>query len=386
MEKLFYVTTSPLKLSGDQSDGIAKKLYSQYRIFQKYFDTYLFGYVGKDVGVYHDDRLIVRFPIRIKALRRFRLYEVVNRLIVENKPSSCYVRYGMSNKKYIEMLKKMREVGARIILEIPTFPYDLECSHSIKNELIKLFDLRYRMKLHDYVEKVATFSQDREIFGIPCIHIVNGICVGGIPVRCPVAAPDQIHLIGVATMAKFHGYDRLISGLAKYYREGGNRDVVFHLVGDGKELPNYRKSVKDLHLQDHVIFHGFQSGKALNDLFNLCSIAVMSLGLHRINIHLASSLKSREYAARGLPMITSCKIDVFPEDYPYLLKIPEDDSPVDIETVIRFHDKIYREKTEKDVIGEIRAFAERHCDMERTMQPVIQAFFSGSGRRHEGTI
>lgn len=386
MEKLFYVAPCQLQLSGNQSDGIAKKLYSQYRIFQKYFDTYLFGYVGKDVGVYHDDRLIVRFSIRIKALRRFRLYEVVNRLIVENKPSFCYVRYGRSNKKYIEMLKKMREVGARTVLEIPTFPYDREYTHAIKDELIKFFDLRYRMKLHYYVEKVATFSQDREIFGIPCIRIVNGICVGGIPVRHPIAASDQIHLIGVATLSKFHGYDRVISGLAKYYREGGNRDVVFHLVGDGKELPRYRTTVQNNHLESHVIFHGFQSGKALDDIFNLCDIGIECLGCHRKGIYLSSSLKSREYAARGLPMITSCKIDVFPEDYPYLLKIPEDDSPVDIETVIRFHDKIYREKTEKDVVGEIRAFAERHCDMERTMQPVIQAFLSGSGRRHEGTV
>jgi glycosyltransferase involved in cell wall biosynthesis len=51
-------------------------------------------------------------------------------------------------------------------------------------------------------------------------------------------------------------------------------------VGNGKEIPNLKKLVDNLHLSKQVIFHGFKTGDELDSLFNSCHIAVGSLGLH----------------------------------------------------------------------------------------------------------
>ena len=59
-------------------------------------------------------------------------------------------------------------------------------------------------------------------------------------------------------------------------------------------------------------------------------------------------------------------------DYPYNLELPTDTNSVNIQSVISFYDSIYCTKTRQRVIAEIRAFAERHIDMNITMEPVIR--------------
>ena len=75
--------------------------------------------------------------------------------------------------------------------------------------------------------------------------------------------------------------------------------------------------------------------------------------------------------ARGLPMISSTKIDILPDDYPYIQYVPEDDSPIDINTVINFYNSLTRQENREAQIRNIRNFAETHFDMHITMQPVI---------------
>ena len=106
-------------------------------------------------------------------------------------------------------------------------------------------------------------------------------------------------------------------------------------------------------------------------MFNQADVAVCSLGCHRIGIFLGSFLKSREYIARGLPMISSTKIDILPNDYQYIQYVSEDDSPIDINAVINFYDRLIRRENRELRIKNIRSFAENNCDMHITMQSVI---------------
>jgi glycosyltransferase involved in cell wall biosynthesis len=146
------------------------------------------------------------------------------------------------------------------------------------------------------------------------------------------------------------------------------------MVGEGPELAGYEKLVKSHHLEEHVIFHGFLAGQKLDEIFNMSDIAVECLGCHRNHVYLESSLKSREYAAKGLPFISSCKIDVFPEDYPYLLNAPADESPLNMEQVIGFYQEIYGKESVQAVIRNIRSYALSHCDMEKVMKPILDYY------------
>lgn len=373
MEKLIYITQCELN-GVEISSGVVEKVLSQTETFQDAFDTYLLGYTGNRIALFHGGKTQYLSTCRIKELRRFKLYTAAEKLIRQEKIACCYIRYGYSNGRFVAMLRKIKKMGTTVILEIPTFPYDLEFRHTAIHFLLKAFDRHYRNRLSGYVDKIATFSEDESIFNTPCVHIMNGIRVDDVSVRKPVNMSDTIHLIAVASMCRFHGYDRIITGLHRYYQDGGTRKVVFHLVGDGEALPGYKELAEQYHLQNQVIFHGFQSGKELDELFNSCDIAVECLGCHRKKLLLSSSLKSREYAARGLPMIASNKVDIFSENYPYLLSVPGDESPVNINEVIKFHDKIYGQQSAEQVVRSIRAFALAHCNMVYTMKPIIEAF------------
>ena len=106
-------------------------------------------------------------------------------------------------------------------------------------------------------------------------------------------------------------------------------------------------------------------------MFNQADVAVCSLGCHRKGIGLSSELKSREYIARGLPMISSTKIDILPDDYQYIQYVPEDDSSIDIESVINFYNMLKRRESRQQQIKNIRTFAENNCDISVTMKPII---------------
>lgn len=64
----------------------------------------------------------------------------------------------------------------KIILEIPTYPYDGEkINHTGIKKKKYWIEKKYRKSLYKYVDRVVTFSEDDEIFGIKTIKISNGI-------------------------------------------------------------------------------------------------------------------------------------------------------------------------------------------------------------------
>ena len=67
-------------------------------------------------------------------------------------------------------------------------------------------------------------------------------------------------------------------------------------------------------------------------------MAIGSLARHRSGITNIKTLKNREYAARGLSFIYSEQDSDF-EDKPYILKVPADESPIDIRLIIEFYQK-----------------------------------------------
>ena len=90
-------------------------------------------------------------------------------------------------------------------------------------------------------------------------------------------------------------------------------------------------------LGQYVIFHGKLCGEELDKVFTQCVFAVGSLGRHRSGITHIKTLKNREYACRGIPFVYSeCDSDF--DDQPYVLKVPADESPIDIHRIISFID------------------------------------------------
>lgn len=272
-------------------------------------------------------------------------------------------------------LIKKRNPTAKILMEIPTYPYDRELGYKLKNYPLLMKDRYNRLSLYKYVDRIVTVSDDDFIFNIPTIKMINGIDVSNIT---PIHPQDQhdniIHIIGVAMLTVWHGYDRLIKGLGEYYKNNGKRNIIFHIVGGGEPdiISSYKKIINEYNISSHVIFHGYQTGRELDQIYDLCRIAVASLGAHRININRLSTLKSREYLSKGLPVIFSGVIDVFEKNsFKYNLEVPADESLVNIEQIIVFYDSIYHGISQDKIVTQIRNFALKTIDINLTMRPVI---------------
>jgi len=173
----------------------------------------------------------------------------------------------------------------------------------------------------------------------PFITIGNGIDVNRIKLCKPSGIINKVlQLICVASFNRWHGIDRLLRGLAYY---GGSWKVRLFIVGGGSELHNLRILVKDLKLEECVLFTGILGGSILDDLFDKSHIAVGSLGLHRMDMKEGSILKAREYCARGIPFLYGCSDPDFPNDFPYIMRIAGDETPINIEEVISFAEGVY---------------------------------------------
>ena len=140
------------------------------------------------------------------------------------------------------------------------------------------------------------------------VEVGNGIDVSAIEPRAsaPAWPAPVLRLVAVATVSKWHGYDRLLRAI-KSFSERPERAFDVHLViaGQGPALEGLRTLAALLGIDDRVVFAGTVTGAPLRDLYANTHLAISSLGLHRIGLSTASVLKAREYCAVGIPFIAS---------------------------------------------------------------------------------
>lgn len=283
-----------------------------------------------------------------------------------------YIRKAHHDLSFITFLKKIKKKNPnlKILYEIPTYPYEKEQSISVGNFPNFVKDRIYRRKLKEYVDRIVTFYNQSEILGVPTICIMNGYDFSNLKPAAYNLEDGTINMIEVSTTAFWHGYDRVIEGLREYYQKGGKINIIFHMVGPA--MAEHRELVEKYQLQNHVIFYGKKSGSELDAIYKKCSIGIDVLGGHRKDYPISSSLKSREYAEKGLLIITSSPIDYLPKDYKYQLLCPYDDSPVNMNTVVDFYNTIFKDTSVKDVAEEIQSVAKRLCDFHVTLKPVLE--------------
>lgn len=281
---------------------------------------------------------------------------------------------------FISMLRK-NNPNAKIVMELADYPTTWYMTTSTLYRIlyfpIILKDFFARKYYTKNIDRIALLKPVDKVYGISTLQFENGIAIDDIKVR-RACGTSKIKLLAVAAMCNFHGYDRLIEGIYKYYQSGGTKKIELHLVG-GKDIPGndlykYRELCKKYKLEEYIIFHGEKIGKELDDVYDSCNLAVASLGMYRIGYKVANSLKIREYIAKGMPIISGCPIDIFEgREFSYVCEMPNDESSINIEKIVRFFDEVY-EKDEDKVIEEIRKFAEKYCDMSYAMRSVINYF------------
>lgn len=362
MNKVYYVSTTPSEINGT---GIGYKIYKQIEIMKKN---------GFDVTELCLKKEISKVKNMLSKLP-FVDYRADYSLLKQIEDDSIiYIRYFLMNYQLYRWIQKIKQrKNVRIIIELPTYPYDFEYRR-YHPYIFK--DRVWRNKLKKYVDKILTFSDDKEIYGIETVNISNGVDINKIKPRIPMKQIDNtINIIAVAKFSFWHGYDRMIQGLANYNKTSSNsQKIIFYIVGYGDDEVSgyYNRLIKENNLEDMVILTGKLYGSALDELYNKCELAVDSMGRHRSEVVYNSSLKGKEYLAKGLPIISGVKTELDDTDVSFYMRVPADDTPVDIQKVIAFYQTVYNGNEPEALISEIRTYCEKHFDIEKCFMPVIE--------------
>ncbi len=306
-------------------------------------------------------------PVRISARKCAPVDKVENYDVL-------YIRFDSASLDLIRFVHKYKHRNPRgkVLLEIPTYPFKYEMFNSYGKPYYYLTQIGLFF-LHFYIDRVVLVSCPFSKFmGIPVINIRNGVDYDAVTVRNPEATNASINIICVASFTTSHGYDRLIRGLGEYLQQPQHENIVIHMVGNLDLAQELTHLVKKYLLQNNVIFYGVLTGTELNEIYNICDLAGEAFGTHRVNVKVSSSLKSREYGAKGLPMLTSSKLDLYNhETAPYICRFPDDESAIDFNRVVRFYNRIYCNASKQDVANKMRQAFKKYCSVDETFKGVI---------------
>ncbi len=362
MKKGYYI-----HFQGRASIGISKKIDMQMEEFKKYCNIEELEVETNERTLFQ--RLLGLFPSASIARNYSKaLGKLAN-------PDFLYVRRAVADKAYVNFWKdaKIKYPNCKIIIEIFTYPYDKDDFAKWNAWPFYIKELIYRMQLKRYIDRFVTYSEDKEIFGVPTICTTNGVNVENIEIVKGEYVENKVTLIGVAYMQRHHGYERIIKGMKEYYASKENRYTVeLLLIGDGPEKEKYMQLVDQYQLQNFVKFYPFMSGRQLDEMYDKSDIALASFGMYKIGINKLGALKTRECLAKGMPLITGCEIDVLNKDYKYAKNFSNDRQNVDITEVVAFYEKIKEENGNKATVANaIREFAVQHVSMQSVMKPII---------------
>jgi glycosyltransferase involved in cell wall biosynthesis len=277
----------------------------------------------------------------LATIKYYTLFSPILRFIKVNDISFVYIRYiHIATPFYIIFLRKLKKMGVSVFLEIPTYPYDAEHANvPLRHKVIDLIERQSRNKFAKYVDRIVTVQDYDQIFGVPTIKISNGIDFNTIPLRTCLKHKGY-NFVGVAQLATWHAYDRLIKGIGEYYKNGGTEDIHFYIIGDNDSLiKEYLKIAQNYNIVNRIFIEGVKRGDELNHYFDNADLAVGSLGFHRIGLVEGKPLKCIEYAARGIPFIYS-NINSDFDNKDFIWKVPADDTPIIIEDIILFLKKL----------------------------------------------
>ncbi|MCY6353985.1 glycosyltransferase [Clostridium sp. ZS2-4] len=357
---------SNINTANENSLGILNKVFGQAK-----------GFISHGVNVHliynklHFtilDKICDNDKIKIRPSSTKDYYNRMLKLIETNKYDCIYIRYPLSDYYFLNFLESIKKINPKIniILDFPTYPYKAEISD--KNILIK--DEFFNRYLREYVDLGVCYNKLNYIYDIPVYCSGNGINLKSINVKNrSIKKTNRIDLIAVANVDFWQGYDRVIQGLKIYY-DSNYLDylVYFNIVGLGNDITKLTTLVNKHGLEEYVIFQGYKSGKDLDELFDKCDIGMGTFGMYRKSMRDGATLKAREYCARGIPFVLGYEDLDFSSDFKYALKVSNDDTPININTIIEFYNKVYEDK---DLVGNMRKYAEENLTWEAKLKPII---------------
>ncbi|GAB4093966.1 glycosyltransferase family protein [Flaviaesturariibacter terrae] len=328
----------------------------------------------RTTGIYNGDEQVMAFSSN-KYLRAYQLHirswGVMARYAAKKGYDFVWARLPLIQPFIASFVASVKTALPRctFIIEYGAYPFENE----LTPRQLKMYRLNkgQEKKAHRFANYVITYCGQKDVDGVPNIPIDNGIDLKGIPVVQP--NPDvskRINFVCVSSLKKWHAYERFIAGLPAYIQSGKGPEIHFDVVGNGPEFEKVKGLTESLGVQQYVTFHNFKGGAELDAIYARNHVAIGTLGFHRIGITNSSSLKNREYFARGLPIVVSTPDKDMPPELPYVKYVPGNEEPLDIADIVAFAQRVY---AEPGVNARIRAYADDHVSWNSKIAVVLDA-------------
>lgn len=309
------------------------------------------------------------------------LYRAANKALRICKFECVYMRSMPVFPPLGRFARNLEKNGIFFIDEIPTFLANNKKEVRETDGLIRKLGTKASSALASTVQKhvnlFTAIGDDTHgtLHNKPAMNIDNGISVSTIPTRCPDLVDDTLNFLLLASMCFWHGYDRIITSLKTY---SGDKKIKFHFVGNDGDgsLAKWKALASDLAVDEYVEFHGAIYGEALDEFINTMDVGIGSLGLYRNGLETASILKAREYMSRGLPFVYSGTDPMIDETLPYVMRVSNDDSNIDIKALAEFAEKT---RTLNNVPEEMRKYAKSNMSWETQFERTFEKMSSLRG-------
>lgn len=214
-------------------------------------------------------------------------------------------------------------------------------------------------------DEIKEYELQRASKPIPACTVPNGVLVQDIPFSKHASYDGTVlRLVCLANAFEpWQGLDRVLAGLKNYTP----RRPFVHLKVVGHVPDRVLKATGSIngHSNNKVDFLGRLYGSSLERVVEDAHMAFSSLAVFRKGMREACALKTREFIARGLPFVIGYRDPDLLENQEFFLPIAPDDSPVNMEEVVSFAERVL---TRKGVSESMRQYANERLDWKIKMQ------------------
>lgn len=277
------------------------------------------------------DKAVVKLQDELEQnLQEVSFFEYINKVIDSGNVELFYIRHMIPSPALIRMLKKAKDKKIRIYYEIPTYPYFAEQFRTSRKKyraVAKIvLDVIFWPLIYLYIDKLVVIrSNTKSKTYSKMIEITNGVGITNIKEKNYDNRKDDncFRMVAVGTLYPYHGYDRVLKGLAECKERVDGKKVEFHVIGASQTIDELQMMSNSLGL-NNVFFHGIKTTDQLNEMYDQFNVGLGCMALHRRNADIDTTLKIIEYYCRGIPVISTGKCPLVDEKFSCIVEDNED--------------------------------------------------------------
>ncbi|ADU27855.1 glycosyltransferase [Ethanoligenens harbinense] len=291
-------------------------------------------------------------------------------LIDHKEINLVYIRLMVPGFGLIQLMRKARKKGAKIYYEIPTYPYFAEQFRASKKKYRAAMKISLDCLFFPFInylcERIVVIKSNTNVHMFhKMVEITNGVQTENITSKNYQTQWDgTFRMVAVGTLYPYHGYDRVLLGLAKCEEQINGIPVEFHVVGESSTINDLRKLTRHLGLK-RVKFYGIKSTDELNCMYDQFDVGLGCLALHRRNANIDTTLKIIEYYCRGVPVVTSGLSPL--EEKDYTIHVTDGEDALNIQEIFDIWCRMKREKLE-----DLAEIAKKRFSWNRIMGKLLE--------------